>query len=168
MNVEPGGCVQRGGGFAVGGVGADEAGQRDRPGLGEQPCDVSGAADVLAAGVLVEAEVAVEAVAEVVAVEQERGATGEDEAFLDGARDRGLAGGRQPGEPQGRADALQGLPALVAAQGGALPAHVGAALGLVVGLVAVDGRVAQLQWAIDGRHRAITTFAKDCRQVSKP
>ena len=97
------GRVQRGGSLAVGGVGADQADERDRPRLGEQPGDVRGAADVLATRGLVEAEVAVEAVAQVVAVEQEGRLAGFDQALLDGGGDRRLAGARQAGEPQRRA-----------------------------------------------------------------
>ena len=50
-----------------------------------------------------EAEVVGQPVADVVAVEQVRGPAGLDELALERDRDRRLAGGRQPGQPHGRA-----------------------------------------------------------------
>jgi hypothetical protein len=79
------GGVQRGCRFAVPGVWAEEAHERERAGLGEQPRDVRGAAHVLAARRLVEGEVAVETVAQVLAVEQEGVAPFHHQTLLDGA-----------------------------------------------------------------------------------
>ena len=80
--------MQGGRGLAIGGVGAHEAHEGDRPRLGHQPCDVSRPAHVLAARTLVESQVAVEAVAQIVAVEQKRGLPDCEQALLHRAGDR--------------------------------------------------------------------------------
>src|SRR5207302_10316585 len=118
------GGVQRRRGLAVGCVGANEAHDRDRAGLGDQARDVRGAAYVLPPRRLIEAEVAVEAMAEVVAVEHERAVACRDQPLLDRGRDRRLARAGQPREPHRSSSLAERLPASLTGHARALPAHV--------------------------------------------
>ena len=121
----PGRVVQLARELAVGRHRRDERDDRDHAGVGEQARDVGDAADVLAAVAGLEAEVVGEPVADVVAVEQVRGPAGLDELALERDRDRRLARGRQPGQPDRRAArSPSALPALLAVELGVVPGDV--------------------------------------------
>jgi hypothetical protein len=75
-------------GVAVARVGADEADDRNPPGVGQQRRDVGGAPDVLGAADAIEAKVAVEAVTQVVAVEPVGVAPGGHGTAFDLGRER--------------------------------------------------------------------------------
>lgn len=90
-------------GVAVGAVRADEGGEGDDAGIGEEPGDLAYAADVFGAVVGGEPQVLIEAVADVVAVETVGEVAFADQQFLEQYGDGGFAAGGEAGEPEGDA-----------------------------------------------------------------
>ena len=86
---------------AVLAVGADEAGQRDDAGVGEQLGDLADAADVFLAVGGGEAEVLVQPVADVVAVEHVGQPAALHQGVFQREGDGALARAGQAGEPEG-------------------------------------------------------------------
>ena len=112
-------------GIAVLFVRADEAGDRDDAGIGEQLGDFADAANVFGAVFGGEAEVLVQAHADVVAIEAIGVLLLVKQHLLQDAGDGALAGGGEAGHPDGDALLIEELLPLLAGDGAFVPGDVG-------------------------------------------
>ena len=86
---------------AVLAVGANEAGERNHAGIGEESGDLADAADILLTVGRGKTQIPVQAVADIVAVEHIGQLTAFDQGMLEGESDGALAGTAESGEPDG-------------------------------------------------------------------